>query len=199
MTILEIDQRIKSKTTFNIPIKYGDKKLERRNLFSYTLYGDKIAQEVRFSTKEVFVYEFDENNFLKGLSCYNSDDELKFKTKFELISRNDHEIRFKDWTPGNGDGNHGLLIFLPDKQYWRISFPRVNSFLGYKKIGTFTINELGDFVKEEYFDSESDVLEICLINEYEYLNNSLDEIAREILNNGWGLTDEMINFINSKR
>lgn len=198
MTILEKNQRIKSKTTFNVPIKFGDTKFDNRKLFSYTMYKEKIAREIRFPTKEVLIYEFDENNFLKGLSCYNSDDKLKFKTKFELISSENQEMKFIDWTPGNGDGNHGSLIFLPENQQWRISFPRVDSFLGYKKVGIFTTNELGDFIKEEYYDSVKDVLETCLINEYEYYNNSLDEIAKNILENGWNLAEDMMNYINNK-
>lgn len=173
MTILEFNKKIKSKTTFNAPIKYGDAKLDKRSLFSYTIYDDKRAREIRFTTKEIFIYEFDQNNFLKGFSCYNSDDSLKFKTKFELISKEKHEIRFKDWTPGNGDGNHGTLIYLPENQYWKISFPRVDSFLGYKKVGILRTNELGDFAKEEYYDRDSNILEVCLINEYEYFRKWL--------------------------
>ena len=196
MTILEINGSIKSKTAYSIPIKFGEAQLGKRSLFSYTKYNDSVAKEIRFSTKEVFIYKFDTDGFVKELSCYDSIDKLKFRTKFELISRGKHEIKFRDCTPGNGDGNHGTLIFSEANKNWNLSFHRVDSFLGTKKTGLFTTNDLGDFVKEEYYRRDDQTLELSLINEYEYFNISLDQIADHILENDWNLPKWMTDFVN---
>lgn len=195
MTILEFNPKIRTKTTYQVPIIFGDIKYEQKKIFSYTIFNNKSASEIRFNTKNVFVYKFGEDNFLSELNEYKTEKELNKRTKFELISKEEKNIKFRDWTPGNGDGNHCSFEFDEDEKIWRFSFHRVDSFLGYQISGEVSLNKMGDFEEERYFQFDNQKrgkeLKWVLVNEYEYFNNKLDEVANYILENGWNLPNTM--------
>jgi len=199
MTILEYNPKIRSKTTYLVPIYFGDKKHSQKKFFSYTIFVNKLAKEIRFDTKKVLIYKFGEDNFLSELREYTSENELERKIRFELISKEDGNIKFKDWTIENGDGNHCNFEFDDVNKTWKFSFHRVNSFLGYQISGEISLNKMGDFKEETYFQFDNlkkgKELKWDLVNEYEYFNNKLDEIANYILENGWSLPNEMKEYL----
>lgn len=198
MTHIEINPKIKSKTTFNVPVLFGAPQPEKKKLFSYTIFDKKIAKEIRFASSEVYIYKFDKNNFIKEITVYNSDNTIKSKTKFEFTSKEEGVIKFLDWTPGGRTANKATLKYSSDKGCWKLTFHRVSTFIGYKKYGLYTTNELGDFSEEKYYDGYKDVLEKYLVNNYEYFENSLDNIARNILKNGWIMSKEELDYIKNK-
>lgn len=198
MTYIEINPKIKSKTTFNVPILFGTPQPAKRKLFSYTIFDKKTAKEIRFASSEIYIYEFDENNFIKEITVYNSDNTVKSKTKFEFTSKGEGVIKFLDWTPGGRTANKANLEYCADKKYWKLTFHRVSTFIGHKKYGLYTTNELGDFLEEKYYDGYKDVLEKCLMNEYEYFENTLDDTARSILRDGWAISEQELNYLKNK-
>lgn len=199
MTILEYNPKIRSKTTYFVPVNFGEKNYGQKRVFSYTIFNDKSAKEIRFDDKKVLIYKFGENSFLTELSEYKSENELERKTRFELINKEEKQIKFRDWTPENGDGNHCNFEFDEDEKIWKFSFQRVNSFLGYKISGEISLNKMGDFEEERYYQNDNQKkrreLQMVLTNEYEYFDNKLDEIANHILENGWNLTNEMKEYL----
>ena len=199
MIVLEFNPKIKSKTTFEVPILYGTPQFDKKKLFSHTVFEDRKAKEVRFSLNEICVSDFDENNFITGRTIYLSDNTIKEKTIFKFEDKDEEKTSFRDSTPGNGGGNTGILRYLPDENIWRLSFGRVSSFLGYKKYVILTSNDAGDFIKEEHYTWEKKVLEKCLINEYEYFENTLHTIAENILANGWNLSEKVKNYLESEK
>lgn len=199
MTILEYNPKIRSKTTYIVPMKFGEEKYSEKKIFSYTLFENKSAKEFRFDSNRILIYKFGENNFLSEIAEYKSETELERRTKFELIKKEELDIRFKDWTPENGDGNHCHFKFDEKEEIWKFSFHRVDSFLGYQIKGEISLNEMGDFKEERYFQSDSkkrkyELIRV-LVNEYEYFNNKLDEIANYVLQNGWNIPEEMKSYL----
>lgn len=197
--ILEYDPKIRSKTTFIVPINFGEKKYGQKRLFSYTVFEEGAAKEIQFDSKKVLIYKFSEDNFLSELYEYKSEKELEKKTKFELIKKEKQNIRFRDWTPGNGDGNHCSFEFDNNDKLWRFSFHRAYSFLGYRISGEISLNTMGDFLEERYFQFDYEKkrkdLYLVLVNEYDYFNNKLDTIANYVLENGWDLPQEMKEYL----
>lgn len=199
MTILELKPEIRSKTTYSVPIIFGDIKYSQRKIFSYTIFKDKVGKEIRFDSKKILRYEFGENKFLSNLTEYTPQNEIERNIKFELISRDEDNIKFRDWTIKNGDGNHCQFELSESKSLWRFNFHRVNSFLGYRISGEISLNEMGDFKEERYYQydttKKSKELKWVLVNEYDYINNKLDEVANYIFENGWSLPNEMQNYL----
>ena len=199
MTILEYNLKIRSKTTYKVPINFGEKRYDQKKIFSYTLFEDKSAKEIRFDSKKVFVYKFSSDNFLSEIAVYNSAKELEKKIEFELISKEERNIKFRDSTPGNGDGNHCAFEFDGNDKLWKFSFHRVDSFLGYHISGEISLNKMGDFYEERYFQfdvkKKRKNLKCVLINEYEYFDNELDEIANYVLENGWNFPQHMKEYL----
>lgn len=197
MTILELNPDIVSKTAFIIPTLFGELKYDKRRLFSYSIYESNIVKEVRFCDRKVIIYAFGENKFLSSINIYEGD--KKYKINIELIEKTETEIKFRDWSPGNGDGNHGTLEILDSGLTRNLRFPRVDSFLGYKMKATFKCNDSGMFLEEHYSQwndtTKSYKLKMILSNEYTMKTNMVDTLAREILSNGWPTNNKVLNKI----
>ena len=113
---------IRAKITKLIPIRFGEIMYSQEKLYSYTIFENYKAKEINFESKNVLIYSFDSNNFLSEISKFNSDNTLIDKTKFELIESYGKCIKFRDWTPQNGDGNHGILEYSEETKLWNF-FP----------------------------------------------------------------------------
>ena len=198
MTILTFDENIASKTTYHVPVLFGDPKYDDRKLFSYSIYEDKIVKEVRFAEKEVVIWHFDQSNFLSLIETYNESNQL-LKTKIEFIEKTDGKFIFRDWTPGNGDGNHGTLSFVNGRQNCELNFHRVDSFLGYHIKGVFKCNELGLFVEEKYYQwdlgQKEYIFAKMVVNEYTMKEHQIDKVARKVLADGWFANKEALKEI----
>lgn len=192
MTNLEFNQNIASKTTYSVPVLFGEPKYDNRKLYSYSIYEDNIVKEIRFHDKNIIKYYFDQDNFLSVIDTYNQNNELT-RTKIELIEKSDNKTIFRDSTPGNGDGNHGTFEFKNENRDCELTFHRVNSFLGYNFKGLFKCNELGLFNEEQYFQGDSARRNFkfvrMLTNHYTMKKSKMDNLARKILAKGWSFSD----------
>lgn len=188
MNNLEYNPNIISKTTFNVPVLFGDIQYSKRKLFSYSIYENEVIREIRFLSRKVLRYEYDKQRFLSKIKIYDENNGIE-TFEFEFVERSGNHIEFRDWTPGNGNGNHGTLTSIDNGQQYELKFHRVDSYLGYNIKANFKADKMGLFTEEQYFQREkyenSHVLKCVYQNEYALKNSEIDTLAREILTSGW--------------
>lgn len=177
--MLFYNSNIRRKTTYKIPLLFGDEKKAKRELYSYSIFAEHEAQEVVFETQNVNVYKYDPiSNFIESLEVYNNKNERITKYVFNIIKNEPELFEFEHARC------HGYLKNT-HKEYGTLSFSHVNSFWGYRRKIKLFKNEAGDFIREEFYEYKIDILEYVLENEFEYYNSNLESKVLDILENGW--------------
>jgi hypothetical protein len=201
MDFLHLNLNIRTKTTYIIPVLFGEFKYENKRLFSYSIYEKHKIKEVRFESNTVLIYSFDENKNLKRIEEYDKFNKLIKETKIEIIKREPDEIIIHDWTVGGRVPNVGTISTTEFDKISLLRFHRVNSFLGYKSKVKIIDNNEGLVQETMHFERGdlskmlSDKPLFSLLYKYEMKVNTLDTICMKILNDGWGLSIEEQNII----
>ena len=197
--ILTLNSAIRSKTTYKAPVLFGEPQYDKCDLFSYSIYEKQLISEVRFRGREVVKRYFDSKNYLIKIEVYNHANQLIKATRFEVRDISESgEIVFEDWTNGGKSPNIGMLLFVKSQNIWNLSFHRRNSFLGYRIQAKMEIGKHGVVEKETYwtFDQSNKlhVLQNAFNNLYEMVDKPIENMATEILKNGWVEFGEMPAF-----
>jgi hypothetical protein len=199
--MLYYNPNIRRKITYKIPVLFGAEQKEKKHLHSYSIFTDDFKEkEIVFNERRTYFYEYNpKKNFLDSLKIFNEFNELIRNIYFEIVEKENSNIvnredsiilEFKHARRKWSDVCHGYfehMIDNYDREYIRLYFHRVNSFLGYKVVLKLFKNKEGDFVREEFYDSQNDVLQFVLENNYEYIETDLEKRAQFILQNGWDL------------
>lgn len=188
--ILTLNSAIRSKTTYKAPVLFGEPQYDKCDLFSYSIYEKQLISEVRFSEREVIKHYFDSKNCLIKIEVYNHTNQLIKATRFEVRDISESgEIVFEDWTNGGKSPNIGMLLYVKSQNIWNLSFHRRYSFLGYRIQAKMELGKQGVVEKETYwtFDQPNKlhVLQNVFNNLYEMVDKPIENLAIEILKNGW--------------
>ncbi|MDD2305408.1 MAG: hypothetical protein PHP53_11975 [Prolixibacteraceae bacterium] len=199
--MLYYNPNIRRKTTYKIPVIFDEEQIEKKELHSFSIFTEDFKEkEIVFNEKKINVYEYNpKNNFLDSLKVFNENNEMIKRYYFDIVDKEDsHFVDRKDSIilefreslyQRNRNVCYGYLELKDDNQvyHYKLSFHRVDSFLGYKvKVKLFK-NEEGDFIREEFYNSKNDLLQFVLENKYEYIETDLEKRAQFILQNGWDL------------
>lgn len=188
--MLFYNPNIRRKTTYKRLPLFGE--LKDRNLYSYSIYDDYEVKEILFDEKKVKCYKYNRQNaFLDSLEIYNEKNEMERRYYFDITANGPNQLEFKESsfkrTPQVGCRGK-LLKSSVELGESVLTFHRVDSFLGYRIKLNISENKNGDYLEEAYFDIKQDKLLYVLENEFEYYENELEQIAKNILNKGWGET-----------
>ncbi len=191
MINLVLNKAIRSRTTYEIPVLFGNKQMDKKTLFSYSKFMNNICEEVIFPDKNVAIHEYDKNEFIRSTKIYNSHNEIVKSTIFEFKEKNEQGYFFIDRTLAGPSGNSAFFGINEADSTWSLYFNRVDSFLGYKKKAKFQFNEDGDPIEESQYsyeiNSSHPILERVFIHSYDYINRKLDDIHNDIMKNGWSI------------
>lgn len=197
--MLFYNPNIRRKITYKIPVIFDEEQEERKELYSYSVFTEDFkVKEIVFNERIINIYQYNqENHFLDSLKVYNDLNEMIKRYYFDIVEKED-SIRsdrsdsiilefLQSVYERNHNSCHGFLEIKDDSQgeYYKLSFHRVHSFLGYKIVLKLFKNENGDFIREEFYDSKSDMRQFVLENKYEYYQSDLEKRAQNILKNGW--------------
>ncbi len=197
--MLFYNPNIRRKITYKIPVSLDEEQKEKEELHSYSVFTDDFKEkEIVFNDRIINVYQYNPKNyFLDSLKVYDELNEMIKRYYFDIVEKVD-SIRadridsiILEFVESVNQRNHnscyGFLEIKDDNkgEYYKLSFNRVDSFLGYKKILKLFKNEVGDFIREEFYDSKKDILQFVLENKYEYYESDLEKRAQNILKNGW--------------
>lgn len=195
--MLYYNPNIRRKISYKIPVIFDEEQKEKKELYSYSIFTDDFKEkEIFFNERKINVYEFNPKiNFLDSLKVFNEKNELLKRYFFDLVNKEDSNyvnrrdsiiLEFKESVYQRGRNVcHGYFDQIEENQreYYRLSFHRVDSFLGHKvKLKLFK-NMEGDFIREEFF--KNDIFQFVLENKYEYIETDLEKRAQYILQNGW--------------
>lgn len=191
MINLVLNNAIRSRTTYEIPVIYGKKQIDKKILFSYSIFRNNICEEVIFPDQSVAMHEYDKNEFIRISKTYNSHNKIVKSTIFEFKEKSEQGYLFIDRTLAGPSGNSAFFGINEADSTWRLDFKRVDSFLGYKKRAKFQLNEDGDPIEESQYsyeiNSSHPILERVFIHSYDYINKKLDDIHNDIMKNGWSI------------
>jgi hypothetical protein len=189
MITLEFNPNIRSKKTYKVPINLGEALYDKRKLFSYSIYEDNIIREFIFGENRVLKYIFDDTGFLRQIEKYSENGNQEYSTSFELLEKENQNIRFREYFRRSQAGNHGHLQFNQETKSFSLTFHRVNSYFGYKVEAIYLGNDLSLAIEEQYYKCETErpILENILLNTYEMKINSLDHLVSKIISDGWSL------------
>ncbi|MEI6755353.1 MAG: hypothetical protein WCK78_19615 [Paludibacter sp.] len=184
--MLFYNSNIRRKTTFKIPVIFGEENVTKKELYSYSIFTKELeVKEIVFELKQVFVFKYNPTTlFLDSLEIYNNKNERIRRYYFDLITNESNSLKFKE---SFFERDKNVCIGYLEKQadFHELSFHRVDSFLGHRKVVKLLENEYGDYIREEHYEWKKDILEYVLENMYEYYESSLDKLSSTILENGW--------------
>lgn len=199
--MLYYNPNVRRKITYKIPVLFGEEQKEKKHLHSYSIFTDDFKEkEIVFNMRQIYVYEYNpKKNFLDSLKIFNEINELIGRIYFDIVDKEDSNyvtrkdsiiLEFKHAHRKWSNVCHGYVEHMIDnyeQEYFRLYFHRVNSFLGYKVQVKLFKNKEGDFVREEYYDSQNDILQFVLENNFEYIETDIEKRAQFILRHGWDL------------
>ncbi|MDP3453190.1 MAG: hypothetical protein Q8R90_09570 [Bacteroidales bacterium] len=199
MINLVLNTEIRSRTTYEIPVLFGNPQMNKKKLYSYSVFNESVCDEIIFDDKSVAKHIYDSNCFLKSSIMYNSENVIVKSLKFEFLDKDEKGFNFIDWTPGGMTGNNARYYYDDSEKNWKLMFRRVDTFLGYKVFAVFKVNEKNDPIEESYLKSNfkdfDPILERLFIHSYEYKSSDLDRIHKYIMEYGWDLSSEMQEYI----
>ncbi len=180
------NSNIRRKTTYKLPIIFGTETATKKKLYSYSIFKkDFETTEIVFETKQILVYKYNPISlFLDSLEVYNENNERIKRYYFDMVKNDLEMIEFKE-SYFERDKNVCIGYLEKSENHHKLSFHRVDSFLGYRKIINMFENDFGDYIREEHYEKKKDILEFVLENEYEYYESGLEKLALTILENGW--------------
>lgn len=194
--MLFYNRNIRRKTTYKIPVLFDEILYEKKEVYSYSIFTEEFRErEIFFDEKLVYLFEYNpQTNFANSLIIYDEKGEIKVRYFFDIIDKKDSKyihmndsliLEFKE-SYNFKDKNvvHGYFEKI-DNKHTKLFFGRVQSYLGYKLSLNLLKNEEGDFVREEYYDSETGLLKFILENKYEYYEPEIEKKAQKILKDGW--------------
>jgi hypothetical protein len=184
------NSNIRRKITFKIPIIFGTETVTKKKLYSYSIFRkDFETTEIVFELKQILVYKYNPLTlFLDSLEVYNENNERIKRYYFDIVNDSLEMTEFKE-SFFERDKNVCRGYLEKNGNYHKLSFHRVDSFLGYRKVVNLYLNEFGDYIREEHYEKKKDILEYVLENEYEYYESKLEKLALAILENGWNNTE----------
>lgn len=199
MTILEFNSEIRTKTTYAVPVLFGEPQYDKKKILSYSIYDNNVINELKFKQNRLKKYFFDKTNFLSRIETYNKSSRLETRVNFELIEKKENNILFRHFFVNTEVGNHGRLEIQNETNTSVLKFTRVNSFLGYKIQAHFIGNDISLFQEEHHFKYDKDqlFLESVYLNSYEMKINFLDKLANKILSQGWTLDESDLKMLDT--
>ena len=149
--MLLYNPNIRRKTTFKIPIIFGKETPSKKQLYSYSIFKiDFEITEIVFETKQILVYKYNPISlFLDSLEVYNENNERVKRYYFDIVKNDFEMIEFKE-SYFERDKNVCRGYLEKNGNYHKLSFHRVDSFLGYRKIINLFKNNFGDYIREEH-------------------------------------------------
>ena len=92
MINLVLNKEIRSRTTYEIPVLFGNPQMNKKKLYSYSVFNESICDEIIFDDKSVAKHIYDSNCFLKSSIMYNSENVIVKSLQFEFLDKDEKEL-----------------------------------------------------------------------------------------------------------
>ena len=125
MINLVLNKDIRSRTTYEIPVLFGNPQMDQKKLYSYSIFSENTCEEVIFIDKTVAKHVYDINNFLKSTTVYNSENKIVRSDKFEFTEKIEKGYDFIDRSLCGTVGNSARYCYSDDEKFWKLNFNRV--------------------------------------------------------------------------